>query len=206
MPDYSMEGNPSPQPPANSEPHLRHNSMHDSHIKSEPRAESQPCPAAENCPAAHQHLHPIKGTPQLWEQPDAHRAAGPNQDSAYQVKLEPKQEGRSWHTSETIKAEGTEDATEIADQWKQQVQQQPWTQQQQVQWQWQQQRQQNMNLAAEAETEMDKLKIEHLRARFQSALQRRQQVRRIVEAVSSFIEMFSVPSHQLWVSTQPHRR
>lgn len=63
------------------------------------------------------------------------------------------------------------------EQWQQQQQQEQWQQQEQQrqQGQWQQQ-QDDEKLAQQAESEMDKLKREHLRARYQSAVTRKHQV------------------------------
>lgn len=168
MPDYSLDNHSRPQ--SANEQHS-YSKSHESAIKSDPdvgahddtaHADSQP-----------EHFNPVKVE---LEHADTHRAPALQQASAAQVKLEPQQDCDDWNEAQMQRLHSTRVLHEGTEALQHQPGQEQLALHQQAQ---RQQQQEDEKLAAEAESEMDKLKREHMRARFQGALHRRQQVSQV---------------------------
>ena len=190
MPDYSTAL--SPDASVKAEPRLDDLTPSDSVIKQEPSATANYHPLSEE-------LYTVKDESDQWHHRKENGLSAACHTSSGLVKLEPKQANEKGHVVQTNRASGLEGVGQAADELQlqeqgqrqheqrqqQETKQQHEQQQRQEQWQqqeaeqqheqWQQQ-QEEQKLATEAENAMDKLKKEHLRARYDSALNRKQQV------------------------------
>ena len=173
MPDYSTAL--SPDAPVKAEPQLDKLTPSDSVIKQEPPATADYQPLSEK-------LHPVKNESDQWRHREENGVSAACHTLSGQVKLEPKQADDTKHAVHTDRGGGQEGVGQAGDQLQLQEQGQRQHEQRQQQEtkqqheQWQQQQQEEQKLAAEAENAMDKLKKKHLRARYDSALNRKQQV------------------------------
>lgn len=197
MPDYSAAL--SPDAPVKAEPQLDNVNPLDTVIKQEPSATA-------NYPPLSEELYPVKNESDQWHHREENGLLAACHTSSEQVKLEPKQADDKGHVVHTDRGSGQEGVGQAAaelqlqeqgqrqqeqgqrqhEQGQRQHEQGPRQhehgQRQHEQWQQQEtkqrqeQQQEEQKLAAEAETAMDKLKKEHLQSRYDSALNRKQQV------------------------------